>query len=179
MSTPRDFSSSVPVLETERLRLRGHRHSDFADSVTLWADPVVVRHITKVPSTEEQTWWRFLRYLGHWQATGYGYWVVEEKATGRFAGEAGFADYKRNIDPPFDGAPEAGWVMAPWCHGRGFATEAVAAFVAWGDEKFSRTRTVCMIEPEHGASIRVAEKTGYRQYAETDYMNGPVLLFER
>jgi RimJ/RimL family protein N-acetyltransferase len=48
----RDFMCSlvpypvrVPVIETERLRLRGHRLEDFPDSAALWADPLVTRFI--------------------------------------------------------------------------------------------------------------------------------------
>ena len=31
--------------------------------------------------TAEAVWARLLRYIGHWQALGYGYWAVFEKAT--------------------------------------------------------------------------------------------------
>jgi RimJ/RimL family protein N-acetyltransferase len=31
---------SVPVLETERLRLRGYRLDDFASCAAMWADPI-------------------------------------------------------------------------------------------------------------------------------------------
>lgn len=33
---------------------------------------------------------------------GYGFWAVEEKATGRFIGEAGFHDLKRDIQPSLE-----------------------------------------------------------------------------
>jgi len=35
----------VPVVETERLRLRGYRPEDFADCAAMWADPEVTRYI--------------------------------------------------------------------------------------------------------------------------------------
>jgi hypothetical protein len=34
-------------------------------------------------------------YIGHWALMGFGYWVIEEKATGEFVGDVGFADFKR------------------------------------------------------------------------------------
>ena len=89
----------VPVLETERLRLRGHRLDDFAASSAMWADEVVTRYIGGRPFTEEEVWARLLRYVGHWALVGYGYWVLEEKATGAFVGEMGFGDFKRDIQP--------------------------------------------------------------------------------
>lgn len=52
--------------------------------------------------------WDVSRYAGQWSLLGYGYWVVEDKRTGRFAGEVGFADFKRVIEPSLDGVPEIG-----------------------------------------------------------------------
>jgi RimJ/RimL family protein N-acetyltransferase len=166
----------VPVLETERLLLRGHRMDDFPASAAMWADPIVTRHFGK-SYTEEEVWTRFLRYIGHWSLLGFGYWVVEEKATGNFAGEVGFADYKRNIDPPLN-APEIGWVLASQFHGKGYATEAVRAAVAWGDGYF-KSRTTCIIHPANLASIRVAEKCGYRELQRTLYHGHPTMMLVR
>ena len=169
----------VPVLETERLRLRGHRIGDLADCAAMWADPEVIRYTTRKPLTEEESWTRLLRYVGHWALMGFGYWVVEEKATGRFAGEIGFADFKRDIEPSLKGVPEIGWALASQAHGKGYATEAVRAAVAWGDANFGVARTACLIDPENLASVRVAEKCGYRELQRTAYKERPILMFGR
>ena len=123
-------------------------------------------------------WTRLLRYVGMWALLGFGYWVVRERDTGRFVGEVGFADFRREISPPLD-APEAGWVLAPWAHGRGFATEAVRAALAWGDAHLAAPRTVCMIAPENAASIRVAQKLGFREFGRTSFKGDDTLLFQR
>lgn len=167
----------VPVLETPRLILRGHGAGDLDDSLALWSDPEVVRYISGKPSTREEVWSRLLRYVGHWALAGYGLWHVRERATDRFVGEAGLADFKRDMAFSFDGAPEAGWVFAPWSHGRGYATEAMAAVLAWAAA--THPRTVCMISPGNAASLRVAAKLGYREIARTDYRTSDVIVFER
>lgn len=169
----------APSFESERLRFRGHTIDDFAECAAMWAEPAVVRFIGGVPFTKEEVWTRLLRYIGHWSALGFGYWVIHEKASGRFAGEVGFAEYQRAVEPPLDGAPEAGWVLAPWAHGRGLATEAVQAIVAWGEAQWGARRTTCLINPEHSASIRVAEKCGYREFVRSTYKGHPTILFER
>ncbi|HKV64731.1 MAG TPA: GNAT family N-acetyltransferase [Candidatus Acidoferrum sp.] len=174
----------APLLETERLRLRGHRPDDFADSAAMWADPLVTRYIGGKPLSEEDVWARILRYLGHWAWLGFGYWVVEDKSTGKFAGEMGFSDWKREIVPSLKGVPEIGWVLATQVHGRGYATEAVRAALAWGDANIlsaqpSLGRTVCIIHPEHAKSIRVAEKCGFKQVQSTMYKGEPTILFTR
>jgi len=145
----------------------------------MWSDPEVVRHVGGTPLTEEECWTKFLRYLGHWSLLGFGYWVVEEKGTGAFVGEIGFADYKRDLQPSLKGVPEIGWVLASHAHGKGYATEAVRTIVVWGDAHFGPIRTACIIHPENHASIRVAEKCGYREWQNTTYKNHAVKIFIR
>ena len=169
----------IPSLETERLILRPHRREDFESCAVLWANPDVVRYIGGKPFTREEVWARLLRYVGHWQWLGFGFWALEEKATGRFAGELGFAEFMRDLDPPTVGIPEVGWLLAPHAHGKGYATEAVRAVVAWGDARFNGGRTICLIDPENAATIRVAEKCGYAQAQQVIYKNHATCLFER
>jgi RimJ/RimL family protein N-acetyltransferase len=171
--------SAVPAIDTARLTLRGHGLEDFEDSAAMWADAEVTRHIGGKPFTREESWTRLLRYAGHWGLLGYGYWVVRETASGRFVGEVGFADYRREIEPSLDGAPEAGWVLAPWAHGQGFAREAVEAALAWGATHLRSGRSVCIIAPDNLASIRLAERCGYRELRRTAYHKRPTIVFER
>jgi RimJ/RimL family protein N-acetyltransferase len=169
----------APVLHTERLTLRSFRLDDFVHSAAMWADPVVTRYIGGVPSNEQQSWTRVLRYVGHWALLGFGYWAVEETANGAFLGEVGFADFRRVIEPPIRDTPELGWVVESRFHGQGFATEAVRAAVAWGDAHLRKKRTVCIIDPENVASSRVAQKCGFRELVRTTYLGEPTIMYER
>lgn len=168
----------VPILETERLKLRGHGLNDFAACAAMWADPIVTRYFGH-SFIEEESWTRFLRYVGHWALLGFGYWVVEEKLTGNFVGEIGFADYKREIESSLKHLPEIGWVLAAQSRGKGYATEAVRAAVEWGDRNFEGSQTSCIINPENIPSIRVAEKCGYREFERTTYKGKPSIVFIR
>jgi RimJ/RimL family protein N-acetyltransferase len=168
----------TPILETERLRLRAHELSDFDASFAMWADPEVRRFIGGAPSTREESWGRLLRYIGHWQAMGFGFWVAEQKSDGRFVGEIGFMDFKRDMTPGFGDEPEQGWALASWCHGMGFATEAVRASLKWGEANL-KADPVCMINPGNSASINVAAKAGYERYAEGNYKGSEVGLYRR
>ena len=199
MTIPVDQDWSVPVIETERLRLRGPRPTDFPDSAALWSDAVVTRFTSGKPLSEEEVWGRLLRYVGHWAWMGFGYWVMEEKATGQFAGEVGFSDWKREIKPSIQGLPELGWVLAPRVHGQGYATEAGRAAIDWAHSHF-RKRTsgagyagfvgprapellsacmTCIIHPENVRSIRVAEKCGFKEVLRTSYKGEPTIVFVR
>ncbi len=166
------------MLDSVRLTFRRHETSDLADCAALWGDAEVARFIGGQPSTPEEVWQRILRYAGLWTLTGCGYWVVHEKRSGRFVGELGLADFKRAISPSLD-APEIGWALAPWAWGQGFATEAVRAALGWLEAEKGPTRTVCLISPENRASVRVAEKCGYRKWRDATYKGAAVTLFER
>jgi len=174
-----DHPALAPIIETERLRLRGHRLEDFAASAAMWADPRVTRYIRPRPFTNEESWARLLRYIGHWALLGFGYWVIEDKATGAFLGECGFANYKRAMQPPLGDTPEIGWALVPEAHGKGYATEAVRVVTVWGDAHFGKVRTACIIDPQNVASIRVAEKNGYGQASFATYMGDQVMVFSR
>lgn len=155
------MSDLVPVLETERLRLRGHVIGDFDAVRDMWADPDVVAHISGTPATAEASWSRFLRYAGHWHHLGFGFWAVETKSDRQFLGEVGFADFHRDTTPSLAGTPEAGWVFRTAAHGQGFATEAVREILGWADENLDAARTACIFAPSHTVSQKVARKCGY------------------
>jgi RimJ/RimL family protein N-acetyltransferase len=110
---------------------------------------------------------------------GYGYWAVEEKDSGRYVGDVGFADFRRDIQPSMNGMLEFGWILAAHAHGKGYASEAVAAASTWAKAHLPDMREVCIIAPDNRASIHVAEKAGFRLVQETTYHGSPALLFSR
>jgi RimJ/RimL family protein N-acetyltransferase len=169
----------IPILETERLILRGPVREDFPSYAEMWADAGVTRFIGGKPFSEEDSWAKFLRVFGHWVVLGFGYWSVVEKSSGRRIGEIGFLSMKRDIEPSFHETPEIGWALAPSAQGKGYASEAVRAALQWGEGYFGRVKMVCIIDPENAASIRVALKCGFREKLRTTYKGSPTILFER
>lgn len=171
--------TAAPTIETDRTILRAHRLDDFNAYAEMWADPVITRFIGGRARTREETWIRLLRYTGMWPLIGYGFWAIEEKATSRLIGEAGFHDLKRDLVPSIDGTPEAGWALIPSTHGKGVATEVVGGIHEWAKGRPGFDRTVCIIDPENGASLAVARKLGYREVARTTYHGEPTILLDR
>ncbi len=169
----------APILTTQRTILRPHTLADFPSMAAMWSDPNVVRYISGKPSSKAEAWTHLLRYAGHWNLLGFGYWVVEDRTSATFLGEVGFADYHREIDPPFDGTPEAGWVMTVASHGQGLAREAVRAALEWADKNLYANQTVCMIAPEHAASLRLARDLGYANERYAQHMGSTVITLER
>lgn len=170
---------SFPVLETARLTMRPQRLEDLPATAAIWSAPEVYRHILGRPSTHQESWFRLLRNVGHWHLMGFGYWAVEDRATGAYLGEVGFANQERAITPSLEGTAEAGWTLAPAAHGRGIATEALAAALRWADAVKGWERTCCIISAENQASLRVADKVGYRHWTTGEMEGKPIELFER
>jgi RimJ/RimL family protein N-acetyltransferase len=166
----------APTLRTERLTLCPPSPGDLDAMTAMFADPRVHGPITGTPMTREDAWSRILRYHGHWQVCGYGTWHVH--ADGVFAGTVGMMDSRRATTPGFEGTPEVGWVLRAETHGRGYATEAVTALLAWADAE-GHARTVCIIDPANTPSIRLAERLGYHLVTQATYRDKPTLLFDR
>jgi RimJ/RimL family protein N-acetyltransferase len=170
---------AIPVLATERLILRGHCEADFEAMCAIWQDPVVVRHFHGKPQTREDIWAKLLKGFGMWALKGYGMWAVVDKQTGDYAGTVGTFEVRREMVPRIDDLPEAGWTLAPRFHGRGYATEAMRAALAWTDAKLGHPAMFCIVAPANSASIRVAEKCGFECWYETTYQDDPTLILRR
>jgi len=169
----------VPLMETERLTLRDHRLEDFPAHAAMWSDERTLRHFSGTRRSEEEIWLRFLRNQGQWQLMGSGMWALEDKASGAYAGTVGFIHAKRVMDIPFRDEPEIGWVIAPDFHGKGFAREAVAEILSWGDVHLEASQSWCMINPANLASRKVAAAAGYREVGRALYKDAVMLTFLR
>jgi RimJ/RimL family protein N-acetyltransferase len=176
LSAPPAF---VPQLETADLLLRGPKLDDLIEAAAMHTEPDFYRFLGGKPHSEEDVWRRILSHVGHWAMLGYGSWAIEEKATGRFIGTVGFFDVQRDLTPSIKGVPEAGWVLAPRVHGRGYASQALEAALVWADEHFPTNRITCIIDPDNVASLRLANKFGFHEFARTTYHGGPIVLLER
>jgi RimJ/RimL family protein N-acetyltransferase len=170
---------TIPLLETERLILRGHRHDDFQPFMQMWADEDVARYITGKAFTEEESWSRFLRNIGQWEALGFGFWAVEEKATRRFIGQIGYVEAYRAIEPSLKGVPEIGWSLAPSTQKRGYALEGARAALAWGEQHFGDKPIRCIISPQNVASLKLAKKLGFVELVRTTYKGDDIVMLER
>jgi RimJ/RimL family protein N-acetyltransferase len=171
---------TAPRLETERLILRAMVPADFPAFAAMSADPIVRRYSGDgTPRTEEESWSSFLIISGHWAMTGFGGWAIEEKQSGAFVGELGFMDRKRDRGTELDGVPEMGWGVIPSVFGWGYATEAVQAALAWGLGHFGAVKVIALTTADNIASIRVAQKCGFREFHRGLSAGRPRVFFER
>jgi RimJ/RimL family protein N-acetyltransferase len=163
----------IPTLTTERLRLRGLRGSDYEDYAALYADPEVTRFIGQ----NGETWdrgraWRHMAFIhGHWWLGGVGMWVVEEKASGSFAGMIGFAEPE--TWPGF----ELGGHLAR-CHwGKGYASEGARAAMAFAFDVLRKDHIISLVDPANHASIRVVERIGEQLEGGINHAGREMLVY--
>jgi len=151
--------ANSPVIETGRLRLRQWRNADMAPYTAMLSDPPTARFITVdgKPVVDDMTGWRHTVVMaGHWVLHGAGMFVVEEKASGKFAGRVG------PWSPPGWPGFEVGWGIAKEFRGKGFAVEAARASIDWAFATFDVERIVHCIDRENTASQAVARRLGAR-----------------
>jgi RimJ/RimL family protein N-acetyltransferase len=149
-----------PLLDSDRLHLRPHTIDDFEAMHGLTVAPAA-RAFFSGEASREDSYRRLLTSIACWHLFGYGTFAVIERESGDYVGNCGLFRLERDLEPPFDGEPEAGWIIAHDRWGRGYAGEAMSAALAWFDAAHDIRRTVCMISPGNVASEAVAAKLGY------------------
>jgi RimJ/RimL family protein N-acetyltransferase len=153
-------------LETARLRLRPFTPADEDDLCRLYSDPEVMRYIgVGGVRTREQTAEALAKMVGEWGQHGFGMWALLDRRDGRFLGRCGLR--------PLAGTPEVelGYTLFKDVWGRGLATEAARASVAFGFDKLRLPRLVAIAHPPNRASRRVMEKVGMRFERQGPYQD--------
>jgi len=161
----------IPTLETERLMLRPLRDGDLDDYAALCADEEVARFLLRGTFDREQSWRVLAFQMGHWTLRGCGMWAVEEKETGAFAGQIGFAD------PVGWPGFELAWTLARRFWGRGYATEGARAALVYAFTVLEKERVISLIHPENHASRRVAERLGETPQGRAELKGTELLVY--
>ncbi len=171
--------AQAPTLHSERLILRPFKPDDLDAGIALWTNPIVYRHILGRPNSREECWARLLRYHGHWDWFGYGFWAIEYRQSGKVIGETGFSDFQRSLDPPMGERIEMGWVISPEFHGQGLAQEAATAALDWAATSLPTRGLACMINNGNQPSLKLAGRLGFAEALRTAYYGDAVVIMHR
>ncbi|MGI9288937.1 MAG: GNAT family N-acetyltransferase [Pseudomonadales bacterium] len=146
-------------METQRLQLRQWCETDFENIAAYYAVENNAKYVGGLKNADEA--WRLLAlHIGHWQLKGFGYWAVDEKDTGDFAGCVGL--WQSSGWPEL----ELGYWLVNEHHGKGYALEAATKCKEYARDILRAGSLVSYIDPNNKASIKLAEKLGAK-YEDT------------
>jgi [ribosomal protein S5]-alanine N-acetyltransferase len=151
------MTAMTVFFETPRLVARSFDPRDLAAFTAMRADPEVARY---------QSWARFSEADGRAfledmagatpGAPAWFQFALEERATGRFAGDCGLKTMEHD-----QRLAQIGYTIAPEFWNRGLASEAVAGLVRFAFGSFPIHRISASVDPRNLASCRVLEKAGF------------------
>jgi len=142
-------------METQRLILRPWREEDIEPFAAMSADPAVAEYLGG-PLDRTGAEATMSRIAAHFREHGFGFWALELKGAAPFIGFAGLQHV--GFDAPFTPAVEIGWRLARDHWGKGYATEAARAAIAFGFETLGLDEIVAFTVPANLRSRAVMER---------------------
>lgn len=147
----------MDITESERLVLREFEESDETALLNIWGSAEVMKHcggaarmdiIRKVIRIDRE----------NFQRVGYAVFAVVEKNSRELVGAVGC---KPSAENPRRGELIYHFCVTAW--GKGYGSEAVAAYLRWAEETKCMEYVFASALPENTASIRILEKSGFVQ----------------
>lgn len=162
--------SGIPVIETERLVLRGPQLADFETFAAYMASdrsaPV------GGPLSRDQAWRSFSGSVGHWVLRGFGSFIFTERGTGTVLGRTGCIYHEGWPEP------ELGWsVWDAGAEGKGYAFEATEAVRAWAYRDLGWTTAISLISETNARSQALARRLGAVPEREASVTGLPCVIW--
>lgn len=156
------------VFTIGRLRARHWTVDDAEAAYDIYRRPEVVRYLGRPTphATVDATRQRMQEIVESYDDSGYGFWALDELATGRLVGAV--------LLRPFPEAEEVevGWHLHPDVWGRGYATEAATGAMQRGFDVHGLATVYAVVRPENEPSLAVARRLGMRHLGRTDRFYG-------
>jgi RimJ/RimL family protein N-acetyltransferase len=159
------------MLETERLILRPLTGADFDDFAAMLTPEVTGGLAEPVGDSPADAWRSLATFIGHHTIRGFSHWAVIEKDSGRFAGHAG--PWQPHGFPGLG----VGWCLDREHWGKGYATEAAQAALAYCFSALDAEDVISLILPDNHRSIAVAERIGHTHLRDTEYRGRTVRVY--
>jgi RimJ/RimL family protein N-acetyltransferase len=156
----------ISQLVTERLLLRQWRDSDREPFAVMSADPAVMKHFPALLTRVESD-----ALIDRLQAgiaeSGWGFWAVQVRRTGEFAGFIGLNPLRSNL--PFAPGVEIGWRLSTTHWGQGYATEGARRAVTYAFDELGLAELVAFTTKQNLPSQRVMQKLGMTRDPADDF----------
>ena len=161
------------ICETERLIVRRLSLEDVPALTEILSDPKVMKHSVRGVCDEAATS-RFTEWcLACYESHGVGPWALVDKISSELIGFCG-AGPEMIVDVE---EINLGYRLARHHWNQGLASEAAKAVLNYVFSKSLFNSVVVIIEPEHVASLKVAEKAGFSSFNVVEFHGRPVRLY--
>jgi RimJ/RimL family protein N-acetyltransferase len=163
----------VQVCETDRLILRRLSLDDVPELTEILSDPEVMKHSVNGVCDEAATR-KFVEWcLSCYESHGVGPWALVDKKASELIGFCSAAPEMVGDVAEIN----LGYRLAMRYWSKGLASEATRAVLNYlfGEKLFNSV--VVIIEPEHLASLKVAEKAGFSSFDVLEFHGRPVRLY--
>lgn len=160
------------VFETERLIVRTFTPADADIFFALQSDPQVMQYIRPPRTREESDTFLQEKILSSYFTGFMGYWVVEEKESGAFAGC--FVIIPIPDDPA---KTQLGYSFFTDYWGRGYATEVTQAGVQYVKYRTPLPEIYGVTETPNTASQKVLLKAGFQPFSKKTEGEKELLVF--
>lgn len=137
-------------IRTERLVLRRPRVDDLDAMFEIMSNPAAMRYWSTLPHADRDVTRPWLDKKIARNADGGENYFIE--LDGRVIGEVGAGRL-----------PDFGFMIHPDFWGRGFATEASIAFIAYAFRNTTATELLADVDPRNVASLRVLDRLGFAE----------------
>ena len=154
----------IPVLETERLVLRGPEPEDYPDFKATFSS--YRSRFMGGPLNKYEAWMLYAAEIGHWEIRGFGMWMIHDKVTDRPLGMAG------GWKPAKWPEAELAWIIWPETAGKGYALEATHAVRNHLYTQMGWQTAVSYVDPKNLDSIRLAERLGAKRDTTATTVDG-------
>jgi [ribosomal protein S5]-alanine N-acetyltransferase len=149
----------LPILDTERLRLRPLVEADVPALFAIFSDPQAMRYWSRTAMTDAAEAAELLAEIRHCAEVGTLYqWGIARREDDLAIGTCTL----HRIDPEHRRA-EIGYILRRDHWGRGFAHEALVTFVDHAFDAFALHKLEADIDPRNAASIRSVERLGFKR----------------
>jgi ribosomal-protein-alanine N-acetyltransferase len=163
---------SIEYFQTERLTAHRISDADFELLDRMNRDPAVMATLGGLRSAEQTR--QFLdASIAHWDRHGYGIWILNDLASGEFAGRAGL----RNVEIESVGEVEVLYALMPEFWRAGLASEITDELIRIAFQELALPNVIAFTLPSNRASRRVMEKSGLMFERQIVHAGEPHVLY--
>lgn len=150
----------IPVLESQRLRLRRMGRKDAPVLLDYWSDPEVVKHMNLPPFEGQEGVWQLIHLLnGLSESEDTIRWGIELKSSGMLIGSCGFNVWE--LAGAYRG--EIGYDLGRPYWRKGYMTEALHLLLAFGYHTMGLNRIEALTVPENLPSRSLLRTLGFQE----------------